>query len=253
MAKTTVCSPGESATRSECMLISAAAECDGPPDELDRSQALAGKLGQSQGRAAGSVFLGAVMPLDDGDVGRVAERAGGLAHQPHQEIDGPAHVGSDQDRDPIGVALRAGALARRRNRWCRRRAGCRRSAQTRAIASEPSGSEKSIMTSILRSEGNDELSGTPSGETAARLPASSPRCGCPARSMRRDELERGIAGDELDQARAHAAGRTMDADGENRLGHAVDVPFVLTRSELATDNARIELTVRPRNRGRSSG
>ena len=119
------------------------------------------------------------------------------------------------------VALELGALARGRIRWCRRPAESRARHTARAIASEPSGSEKSIMTSILRSAGKDELSAhaergnrRQAAGVLTEMRMSGPIDG-------RAELELGIARDELHQPRSHPAGRTMDADGENRLSGSI--------------------------------
>ena len=189
--KTTVCSPGESAIRRAWILISPRA--DPAAGSLAGDQpldALAGDLGQPKGRPAGSVFLGPVMPLHDRDVGRLAQRPGGLAHQSHQKIDGPAHVGRDQDRDPGGRRFQKLA------RWLASKPvvpttrGIFRSRQSSATASVAGGSEKSIMTSTATSAGRDEPSATPSGATPARAPASCPRLGMAVPLQRRGQLER---------------------------------------------------------------
>ena len=91
------------ASRRAWIVISAAVPgiprpCRRGPSRLG-SAPLAGELGQPKGRPAGRVFLGSVMPFDDGDVGGRAQCAGGLADQFHEQIDRAAHVGGDQDRD----------------------------------------------------------------------------------------------------------------------------------------------------------
>ncbi len=52
------------------------------------------------------------MALDDGQVRSIPECSSGFSHKAHQEIHGPAHVGSDQDGNPIGQALECRAPRR---------------------------------------------------------------------------------------------------------------------------------------------
>src|SRR5208337_457768 len=56
-------------------------------------------LGQPQRRAAGCIFLQPMMPFHDLDIRRLPQGRGRLAHQPHQKVHRPAHVGRNKQRN----------------------------------------------------------------------------------------------------------------------------------------------------------
>ena len=104
-AKDDGCSPGLSPVRRAWTPISPRGRSPIKPCRpwiiLSDPIALAAISASRRRRAAGSVLLEAVVPLDDLDIGRVAQSPSRLAHQPHQQVDRPARIGRDQQGDPV--------------------------------------------------------------------------------------------------------------------------------------------------------
>ena len=191
---------------------------------------LAGELGQAQGRAAGRVFLGLVMPFDDGDVGG----------SPSERAASPTSFMSRLTARLMLGAIRIGISVAARSR-SRRSAGLRpvvpttrgifRVRQHSVIAGTAGGSEKSIMTSTA--DAGRQRSGKarppPGAGPPRRRRRGRDRDGRPAPGPRAS-FEHGVLGDELDQARAHAARCAMNSDRRESLETRSCVPLFKMRA-----------------------
>ena len=140
-------------------------------------------------------------------------------HQLHQEIDGPAHVGRDQDRN-------LGAAAFHRRALTGIEAG-RADDQgyspldTAAHDRERPLRQREIDHHVDRRLGRHRRAKRhPQRGNPRQRPGIFAQMRMPRPLQGRAKLQPGIPRDKLDQPRAHAPGGPMDADNENRLSHA---------------------------------
>ena len=128
-----------------------------------------------------------------------------LLGQAHQEIHGPAHVGSDQDRNPIGQTFECRGAPPRRSLWCRRRVESRAPRtgvrhRERALRQREIDHDVQVRPGGQRGCERDAQRGNP-GQDAGILAELS----MPGPLEGGAQLELVILGNELDQPRAHPA------------------------------------------------
>ena len=122
----------------------------------------ASHLRQTEGRPAGRILLGLMMPFDDGDIGRLAQRARSRVDKLHQQIDSTAHIRGDQDRNTRRRRFQLASLVRGEAGRADDQRDLPRFTALGRVDRRP-GSEKSIMTSIATVAGRLWQTETPAG------------------------------------------------------------------------------------------